>query len=119
MQVTSDGQETQLEEIQMGGEGSPGLREIVRLQIQKRRPRLILDMSSVRRIDSTGIGNVVAAWQHVKNSGGELVLASLQSGVRDVFAIVNLDSVILIFDSVAEAIEHFADVDFEPPVYPD
>lgn len=104
--VTSDGEETKLEVLEAGGEEHPGLRDLVRDQIKKGRRRLILDMGSVERIDSDGVGEVVVVWQHAKNRGGELVLANLQPRVHDLFEILFLDKVIPIFDSISEAVEY-------------
>ena len=115
LHVTAEGEETELEVVEVGGEEYPGLRDLVRVQIEEGRPRLILDLGSVERIDSDGIGEVVAVWQHAKNTGGELVLVGLQPRVRDLFQILFLDKVIPVFDSLAEAVNHFSRSDQEPP----
>jgi len=104
--VTSDGEETELEVLEAGGEEHPGLRDLVRDQIEKGRRRLILDLGSVDRIDSDGVGEIVVVWQHAKNRGGELVLANLQPRVHDLFEILFLDKVIPIFDAISEAVEY-------------
>jgi len=110
LHVRTDGEETELEVLEVGGEEHPGLRDLVRGQVEGGRSHLILDLSSMERVDSNGIGEIVAVWQHAKNTGGELVLASLQPRVLDLFKILFLDKVIPIFESVAEAVEHFADL---------
>ena len=115
LRVTTDGKETELEVLELGGEEYPGLRDLVRGQIEKGRPHLILDLSSVERIDSNGVGEIVAVWQHAKNRGGELVLAGLKPRIRDIFEILYLDKVIPIFDSVIEAANHLARSRDEPP----
>jgi len=104
--VTGDGDETKLEVLEAGGEEHPGLRDLVRDQIKKGRRRLILDLGSVHRIDSDGVGEIVVVWQHAKNRGGELVLANPQPRVHDLFEILYLDKVIPIFDSISEAVEY-------------
>ena len=108
LHFTREGEETELEVLEGGWEEGPGLRGLVRGQIDKGRPRLILDLDSVERIDSNGVGEMVEVWQHAKNMGGELVLACLQPGVRDIFEILYLDKVIPIFDSMPEAVDHLA-----------
>ena len=105
----------ELEVLELGGEEYPGLRALVRDQIQKERPRLILDLDSIERIDSHGVGEFVAAWQHAKNQGGELVLAGLKPRIRDIFEILYLDKVIPIFDTVIEAAVYLARSSDEPP----
>lgn len=106
LHVTKDGEETELEVLEGGWEADPGLRGLVRGQIDKGRSRLILDLSSVERIDSNGVGEMVEVWQHAKNTGGELVLTSLQPGVWDIFEILYLDKILPIFESIAEAVEY-------------
>ncbi|MGB5514252.1 MAG: STAS domain-containing protein [Thermoanaerobaculia bacterium] len=101
--------------LELGGEEYPGLRDLVRGQIEKGRPHLILDLSSVERIDSNGVGEIVAVWQHAKNQGGELVLAGLKPRIRDIFEILYLDKVIPIFDTVIEAAIYLARSSDEPP----
>ena len=119
LQVTTDGKETELEVLELGGEEYPGLRDLARGQIEAGRPRLILDLSSVEPIDSNGVGEIVAVWQHAKNRGGELVLAGLKPRIRDIFEILYLDKVIPTFDSVIEAASHLARSGDEPPRSPD
>ena len=109
LHVTKDGEETELEVLEGGWEEDSGLRGLVRGQIEQGRERLILDLSSVERIDSTGVGEFVSVWQNAKNLGGDLVLACLQPGVRDIFAILYLDKVIPIFDSISEAVEYLTE----------
>ena len=107
LNVTNDGQETELEKIEVGGEEYPSLRNLVRSQVDQERPRLILDVSSIERVDSDGIGGFVAVWQHATNTGGEVVLALPQPRVRDLLRILYLDKVIPIFDSVSDAVDYF------------
>lgn len=119
LNVGTEGEETELEVLEVGGEEHPGLRNLVRGQVEGGRSRLIMDLSSMERVDSNGIGEIVAVWQHAKNTGGELVLASLQPRVRDLFEILYLDKVLPNFDSVAEAVKHFADLGDDAPRGPD
>ena len=115
LEVTTDGQETELESVEVSGEEYPGLRDLVRDQIEQRRPRLILDLGSVEKIDSDGIGEMVAVSQHAKNKGGELVFVGLQPRVSDLFRILYLDKVIPVFDSVIEAVQYLSRSSNEPP----
>lgn len=119
LEVSDDGEETELEVLEAGWEEDPGFRGLIRGQIEKGRLRLILDLSSVERIDSNGVGEIVSVWQHAKNTGGESVLASLQPGVRDIFEILFLDKVILTFGSIPEAVEHLTRSGESAPEGPD
>lgn len=80
---------------------------------------MILDLSTIERIDSNGVGEMISVLQHAKNGGGELVLAGLQPKVRDLFEILFLDKVIPIFDTVIEAAIYLARSSDEPTGGPD
>jgi anti-anti-sigma factor len=106
LHFTADGNEVELEVLEGGWEEEPGLRGLVRGQIDKGRSRMILDLGTVERVDSNGVGEIVAVSEHARNQGGVLALANLQPGVRDIFKILYLDKVILIFDSISEAVDY-------------
>ncbi len=64
---------------------------------------VILDMSKVTHIDSTGIGIVVLSAGKLKNGGSELRLAGAAGLVDSVLRMTKVDSLVPMFASVAEA----------------
>lgn len=66
--------------------------------------RLILDVSALRYISSSGLGSIVALAKRLQDSGGALAIAGLQGVVKEVFSITTLDKVIPIADDVAGAL---------------
>ena len=66
-------------------------------------PRLILDMSQVDFMDSSGLGAVVAAMKHL-GPGRKLVIASLSNTVAKVFKLTRMDSVFSIYPTVKDAV---------------
>ncbi len=52
---------------------------------------LVLDLGGVRFIDSMGLGVIVRAQSRLRQSGGELVVRSLQDQARKVFETTGLD----------------------------
>ena len=105
LQVTPDGKESEVEVLTL--EGQNLLEELVQGQIEKRRRRLILDLGNLEKVDSTGIGEIVAAFQRTTESGGEIVLANLRPKIRRIFQRTELDRVVPIYDSTAKAVLHF------------
>jgi anti-anti-sigma factor len=60
--------------------------------------RIVLDLSSVGAIDSSGLGTLVGNAKSMSSAGGCIVLAGLNDRVRRVLAITNLDQYFVIED---------------------
>ena len=67
--------------------------------------RVVLDLSELDFIDSTGLGVLVGALRRVRGGGGDIRLASARSGIERVFVVTGLDRVFRLFPSVEEAAE--------------
>ncbi len=61
-------------------------------------PRVVLDLSKVEFIDSSGLGAVVAMFKHLSVKGS-MELAALQPAVVKLFHLTRLDSVFTIHDT--------------------
>ena len=84
---------------------SPQLRTLL-LQVLEQEPELlILDLSAVSYMDSSGVGTMVELKRLAERQGGQVVLAGLQPRVRGVFEITQLDKFFAIVDNVDEACE--------------
>ncbi|MEM9436801.1 MAG: STAS domain-containing protein [Pseudomonadota bacterium] len=69
--------------------------------------RVVLDLSEVSFIDSSGLGAVVAA-KKLLNGAHDLELAGLTPVVAKVFKLTRMDSVFAIHDDVAAAVPALA-----------
>jgi len=66
--------------------------------IVKRKPaKVVVDLSKVTYIDSSGLAVLIEAMQNVGAYGGKFALAGLQEAVRPIFEIARLDQVFRIF----------------------
>ncbi|MGB5161852.1 MAG: STAS domain-containing protein [Thermoanaerobaculia bacterium] len=106
LRVAADGEEAQLEILELSSSGSPSSKELVLSQIEQGRLRLILDLSIVDRLDSSGIAVIVGGLTQARKSGGELVMTGLDPEIRTSLRVTKIDSVVPIFDSVAGAVSH-------------
>lgn len=70
---------------------------------------MLLDFSSCRYIDSSGLSAILVANRLCKNSGGKLVLTGLQSAVERLIIISQLDSVLNIAYTMKKAEEMLAE----------
>jgi anti-sigma B factor antagonist len=89
------------------GEGNVMLREIVRDLADKDNKRIILNLSEVNYIDSSGMGELVKTHTTIRNKGGQLKLANLNKRVHDLLEMTRLASVFDIHRDEAGAIASF------------
>lgn len=72
---------------------SPALRERLKRVAQKKPRRLIVDLSRVPYMDSSGVATLVEAMQITRRQSTTLVLCGMQDRVRSIFEIAKLNQV--------------------------
>jgi anti-sigma B factor antagonist len=75
---------------------SPGLRDRLYSIIDGGARELVVDLSGLGFIDSSGLGVLVATLKHMRELEGELVLAGLQQPALRVFEITDLTTLFTI-----------------------
>jgi len=60
------------------GEGSTGLRDLVRNLVSEGIKKILLNLRNVDYIDSSGLGELVSAFTSLRSEGGELKLLNLR-----------------------------------------
>jgi anti-sigma B factor antagonist len=70
-------------------------------------PRIVLDLSDVTRIDSGGLGALVALYVSARKAGGGIRFANLGNHAKEVLHITRLVTVFEIFGKTEDAIESF------------
>jgi anti-sigma B factor antagonist len=74
-------------------------------QMVKKKPaRLVVDLSRVSYIDSSGLAVLIEGMQSVEEYGGVFAIAGMQETVRSIFEIARLDQVFRIFPDVDSAL---------------
>jgi anti-sigma B factor antagonist len=84
---------------------SPNVRESLRALIDKKTPRIYVDMTDVGYIDSSGLAVLIDAMQRIANYGGKFGLIAIQPAVRTVLEIARLDQVFRVYPDRATAVE--------------
>ena len=72
---------------------------------EKSPARLVINLSEVTFIDSSGVGTLTDIFRRLKKADGMLALVGLKKMVRSVFEITRLDKLLPIFESEQEALE--------------
>ena len=83
---------------------SPSVTASLNAMIDKKPQRLVVDLSSVTYIDSSGLAALIGAMQRVEGYGGKFLLAGLQGTVCDIFENERLDQIFQIFPDAAAAL---------------
>ena len=69
--------------------------------------KVLIDLSKVSRIDSTGLGVLMQCYCHAVKNAGALKLLRPDAPVRRVLNVTKIDSVLQTFEDEAAAIESF------------
>jgi anti-sigma B factor antagonist len=85
---------------------APKLRETIIGLLTDGRDRIVVDLSGVGFMDSTGLGVLVGALKRVKERDGALALAGAQGTVLRVLNVTGLNAVFAMHASVDDATAH-------------
>ncbi|MEO0484041.1 MAG: STAS domain-containing protein [Planctomycetota bacterium] len=84
---------------------SPQLRDALRRVQDKRPERIVVDLASVRYMDSSGLATLVEAMKNAKQHQTRLVLCAMNDKVLAIFEIARLHQYFVISDSLDQAYE--------------
>src|SRR5438094_7075076 len=90
------------------GEGSAGLRDLLRKLVSEGIKKILLNLRNVDYIDSSGLGELVSAFTSMRSQGGELKLLNLTKRVRALLQITKLLTVFDITDDEATSVKSFS-----------
>ena len=93
--------------ITLGRDSSQIETNVVRLLDEGAR-KIVIDMSKVDYIDSTGIGKIAYSFGKITQAGGKMRVAGARGLVLDLFRITRLDTQIKFFPDAAAACEDLA-----------
>lgn len=80
------------------------MREAISEALDGGAKNILLNMSRVSKIDSSGIGELVAAHNRITDDGGRLLLVALSDRLGTLLQITNLMGVLETYDNIDEAL---------------
>ena len=89
------------------GDNSGKFRTTIRRLLGDERKNLLLNMVDVRKVDSSGLGEIVSGFSAVDREGGSLKLLNLTHNFLDLISITKLLTVFESFENEDEAINSF------------
>ena len=89
------------------GSGDTQLREVIANAVNSGRTNILLDLSGVTTIDSSGIGELVGSYTTVTNRGGKLKLLHLPAKLNELLHVTQLITVFEVYENEQEAVGSF------------
>lgn len=93
---------------QLDAAGAPDFKARVGSRLETGPPRLVLDLSAVELVDSTGLSAILSAFRRLPPNGGRLALAGCRKPVVELIKLTRLDRILRLFDTAEEAVEALA-----------
>jgi anti-sigma B factor antagonist len=75
--------------------------------LMKENSRFVFDLTSLRQLDSTGLGAIIGCLKHLRSSNGDVKLCAMSKQIRTLFELVRMHHVFDIFNTRQEAIESY------------
>lgn len=86
---------------------SKGFRKEIATLTESRRCHILLDLSELEFVDSSGLGALVSALRTVNNLGGDIRLAAVKPEVRAILELTRLHRVFAIYSDRQSAEKSF------------
>jgi len=86
------------------GAGDQQLRDVI---ANANSQKILLDLSGVTTIDSSGIGELVGSYTTVTNKGGKLKLLHLPAKLNELLHVTQLITVFEVYENEDEAVKSF------------
>lgn len=89
------------------GEGTMAIRNKVKDILQDGAKKIVLNLSEISYIDSSGIGELVSTYTSVVNNGGKLKLLNLTKKIHQLLTITKLLTIFDTYDSEEAVVKSF------------
>ena len=86
---------------------SPDIKKNFDKVIAKKTPKIVISLSRVTYVDSSGLATLVEILKNMKSYGGKLKLSALSPKVKSLFEITKLDKLFSIAQTDEEATANF------------
>ncbi len=81
--------------------------QFLRQLLEENRARLLINLSEVPYISSSGLRALLTARRQARAQGGDIVLCCLSPRVRQVFDMIGFSSVFGVYEDVSQAVRAF------------
>lgn len=92
--------------VRIGG-GTVALHKAIRSLVEEGKTQILLNLTGVTHIDSSGLGELISSHVTLNNKGGEIKLAHLTERLRELMTITKLLAVFDVYDDEPKALASF------------
>lgn len=86
---------------------TPQLEATLRTLLEEGHPHLLIDLSAVTYMNSSGLRVLVSTWRKSQKAGGEIALCGLNDRLLHLFATVGFDELFTLFPTHDQAVEEW------------
>ena len=90
------------------GDATANIRHTINDLLENGGKKIVLNLTDVKYIDSSGIGELVRTYTSVTKEGKQLILLNLTKKIRELLVITKLLTVFQVFESEQAALASFA-----------
>jgi anti-sigma B factor antagonist len=91
----------------MGGPDAVALNDELHKLAEKKKMKIVLDLSGVKSMNSSGLGMLIGALNAMKNAGGQFKIAAASDKIENLLAMTRLTTVFELFPTVKKAVGSF------------
>lgn len=91
----------------MGGPDTQKFSELLHKLIDEGKKNVVVDLSDVKFMNSSGLGMLISGYTTIKNGGGKFVLAGATEKIKSLLVITKLITIFDNYESVDKAVESF------------
>lgn len=91
----------------MGGDDTKEFNELLHKLIGEDKKNIIIDLSGVKFMNSSGLGMMISGLTTMKREGGHLKLANVTEKIESLLIITKLITIFETYESIDEAVKSF------------
>jgi len=92
----------------MGGADAATFNDTLKTLLHEDHKNVLVDLSRINWVNSTGLGILISGYSTVKKSGGDLKLLHVSDRIESIFMVSKLHTVFVSFADEEEAVNSFA-----------
>ncbi len=91
----------------IGGPDTQEFHKLIKEYLAEGKKNIIVNLGSVKFMNSTGLGMLIGAFTSVKNAGGKFVIAKATEKINSLLVMTKLITIFDHYESIEDAIKSF------------
>ena len=92
----------------MGGTDADTFRDLIHQLIESGKKRVLVDLASVKWVNSTGVGILITGYTTMRRNKGDMKLLNVSNKIQSILYVTKLNLIFECFDDQDEAIASFS-----------